>query len=109
MSALNNKIVIIGGKLQGIEACYLGMKAGIETILVDKNPEAPARHLCSRFVCEDLFNRSSQLLVEMKEADIVLPALENDAVLGWLGQGCKGTRIYVGVRLAGIPTVFLKD
>jgi pyrrolysine biosynthesis protein PylC len=89
MSALNNKIVIIGGKLQGIEACYLGMKAGIETILVDKNPEAPARHLCSRFVCEDLFERSSQLLVDMKEADIVLPALENNAVLGWLDRDAK--------------------
>lgn len=89
MSALNNKIVIIGGKLQGIEACYLGMKAGIETILVDKNPDAPARHLCTRFVCEDLFDRSNQLLVDMKEADIVLPALENDAVLGWLDRDAK--------------------
>jgi 3-methylornithine--L-lysine ligase len=89
MSALNNKIVIIGGKLQGIEACYLGMKAGIETILVDKNPDAPARHLCSRFICEDVFQRSSQLLVEMKAADIVLPALENDMVLRWLDQDAK--------------------
>jgi 3-methylornithine--L-lysine ligase len=89
MSALNNKIVIIGGKLQGIEACYLGMKAGIETILVDKNPEAPARHLCSKFVCEDLFERSSQLLVDMKQADIVLPALENDTVLRWLDKDAK--------------------
>jgi 3-methylornithine--L-lysine ligase len=89
MSALNNKIVIIGGKLQGIEACYLGMKAGIETILVDKNPDAPARHLCSRFVCEDLFERSNRLLVDMKEADIVLPALENDAVLRWLDKDAK--------------------
>ena len=89
MSALNNKIVIIGGKLQGIEACYLGMKAGIETILVDKNPEAPARHLCSRFVCEDIFDRSSRLLVDMKEADMVLPALENDSVLRWLDKDAK--------------------
>ena len=89
MSALNNKIVIIGGKLQGIEACYLGMKAGIETILVDKNPEAPARHLCSRFVCEDIFNPSSHLLVDMKEADIVLPALENDVVLRRLDKDAK--------------------
>jgi 3-methylornithine--L-lysine ligase len=89
MSTLNNKIVIIGGKLQGIEACYLGMKAGMETILVDKNPEAPARHLCSRFVCEDLFRRSSQLLADMKEADIVLPTLENDDVLRWLEKDAK--------------------
>jgi len=89
MSALNNKIVIIGGKLQGIEACYLGMKAGIETVLVDMNPEAPARHLCGRFICEDIFQRSNRLLVEMKEADIVLPALENDTVLQWLDQDAK--------------------
>lgn len=89
MSALNNKIVIIGGKLQGIEACYLGMKAGIETILVDKNPEAPARHLCSRFVCEDIFDRSNRLFVDMMEADIVLPALENDNVLRWLDRDAK--------------------
>lgn len=89
MSALNNKIVIVGGKLQGIEACYLGMKAGIETVLVDKNPDAPARHLCSRFICEDIFERSNHLLVEMKEADIVLPALENDMVLMWLDRDAK--------------------
>jgi 3-methylornithine--L-lysine ligase len=89
MSALNNKIVIIGGKLQGIEACYLGMKAGIETVLVDKNPESPARHLCSRFVCEDLFDRSNSLLVDMMEADMVLPALENDGVLRWLDRDAK--------------------
>ena len=89
MSALSNKIVIIGGKLQGIEACYLGMKAGIETVLVDKNPEAPARHLCSRFICEDVFDHSNRLLVEMKEADIVLPALENDTVLRWLDKDAK--------------------
>ena len=89
MSALNNKIVIIGGKLQGMEACYLAMKAGIETILVDKNPNAPAKHLCSKFVCEDIFEHSSQLLIDMKEADIVLPALENAPVLQWLNKDAK--------------------
>ncbi len=89
MSTLKNKIVIIGGKLQGIEACYLGMKAGIETILVDKNPESPARHLCTKFVCEDLFHRSSELLQDMQEADIVLPAMENDDVLRWLDKDAK--------------------
>jgi len=89
MSALSNKIVIIGGKLQGIEACYLGMKAGIETVLVDKNPASPARHLCTRFVCEDIFDRSNSLLVEMMEADMVLPALENDGVLRWLDKDAK--------------------
>lgn len=89
MSTTKTKIVIIGGKLQGIEACYLGMKAGMETILVDKNPEAPARLLCTRFICEDLFERSSQLLREMKEADLILPALENDAVLRWLDKDAK--------------------
>jgi len=89
MSALSNKIVIIGGKLQGIEACYLGMKAGIETVLVDKNPASPARHLCTRFVCEDIFDRSNSLLVDMMEADMVLPALENDGVLRWLDKDAK--------------------
>ena len=28
-------VVIIGGKLQGVEALYLAEKAGLETILVD--------------------------------------------------------------------------
>jgi 3-methylornithine--L-lysine ligase len=92
MSALNNKIVIIGGKLQGTEACYLAQKAGIETVLVDKNPQAPARHLCTTFICEDLFERSNRLLVEMKEADMVLPALENDVVLRWLDNDAKEQR-----------------
>ena len=34
------KIVIVGGKLQGSEAAYLGREAGIDIILIDRDPDA---------------------------------------------------------------------
>ena len=48
------KIAVVGGKLQGLEICYLAMKAGIETVLIDKNPLAPARGLATKFIPFDI-------------------------------------------------------
>ncbi|SHI92591.1 pyrrolysine biosynthesis protein PylC [Dethiosulfatibacter aminovorans DSM 17477] len=74
-------LAIIGGKLQGVEAAYLAGKAGIRTMLVDKNPYAPARNLCDEFLCMDVLEMDEMLIERLKEADIVLPAIENCDVL----------------------------
>jgi len=80
------KVVIIGGKLQGLEAVYLASKAGMETTLIDKSSHVPARRLCTRFVCENILDKSPQLIAELQAADFVLPALEDEAVLTALAE-----------------------
>lgn len=76
-----SKVVIVGGKLQGIEACYLAKKAGIKTVLIDKEETAPAAELCDYFLCMDILQKEDALIEELRNADFVLPALENDQVL----------------------------
>ena len=80
------KIVIIGGKLQGLEACYLSMKAGIEVTLIDKDPEAPARDMATRFICEDVLGGSKEVMETLDSADMVLPTMENYEVLEGLDE-----------------------
>lgn len=77
-------IVIIGGKLQGVEACYLAKKAGIETILIDKNPDALASLMADEFINIDILTSRDVLIDYLKKGDFILPALENDEVLDYL-------------------------
>ncbi len=70
-------IVVIGGKLQGIEALYLAQKANIETILIDKNPLALGQKFCNRFLCQDVIDYTRDLLSLFQNAAFVLPALED--------------------------------
>lgn len=83
------KVAIIGGKLQGTEAAYLARAAGFESILIDKNPQVPAAGLACRFVCGDVVRRDPQVLNAMREADLILPANENDALLDAICEICK--------------------
>ncbi|MGL4483506.1 MAG: 3-methylornithine--L-lysine ligase PylC [Anaerovoracaceae bacterium] len=78
------KITIIGGKLQGLEAAYLGMKAGYHLTLIDKNPNCIARDMVDVFFPEDIFDLSEAAITGLAEADFVLPAMENDQVLAEL-------------------------
>ena len=43
-------IAVVGGKLQGVEAVYLAQKADYQTLVIDKNPDAPAAKLCDQFM-----------------------------------------------------------
>lgn len=74
------RVLIIGGKLQGTEAVYLAKKAGYKTWLVDKNVMAPAVKLCDKYFCINALDRRS-LLQLFRNVDLVIPALENQAVL----------------------------
>ncbi|MCB6993575.1 3-methylornithine--L-lysine ligase PylC [bacterium 210820-DFI.6.37] len=84
-----SKIVIVGGKLQGSEAAYLGQKAGIEIVLIDKNPQAPAQNLCTKFVCGDILSDDPAVTDELESADMILPTMENDEALEGLVKLCE--------------------
>lgn len=81
-----NKIAIIGGRLQGIEAVYLAQKAGFETILIDKSENVPAIGLADHFICSDIINKEPILINELNKADFILPALENEEALNVLTE-----------------------
>lgn len=80
------KIAIIGGKLQGMEAVYLAHKAGYYSILIDRDPAAPASSLCDEFIFGDVCSLDSGHLQILLGADLILPAMENDETLAFLEQ-----------------------
>lgn len=84
-----SKIVIVGGKLQGSEAAYLGREAGIDIVLIDKDPQAPAQELCTKFICGDVLSDDSEVVKELESADMILPTMENDYVLEGLTKLCS--------------------
>ncbi len=75
------KVIVVGGKLQGIEASYLARKAGWQIILIDKNPQVPARGLSDEFVLCDVTKEKKKALMAMKKGDLIIPALEDKATL----------------------------
>lgn len=75
------KIVIVGGKLQGSEVAYLGREAGIDVILIDMDPQAPAQKLCTKFICADVLSNAPEVQEALDSADMILPTMENYEVL----------------------------
>lgn len=71
------KIAIVGGKLQGTEAVYLAKKAGYISTVIDIDDGVMASKICDKFVCGDVINEDENVLRALKEADIILPAMEN--------------------------------
>ncbi len=88
-SIKNDTVVIVGGKLQGTEAAYLALKAGMEVTLVDIDPQIPARGLCHKFICADLLNPDEELMEALKKTSFILPAMENLSVLNALTKLSK--------------------
>lgn len=86
------EIVIVGGKLQGCEAAYLGKEAGIRIVLIDRDPQAPAQKLCDTFVCGDVLSDAPEITAALEAADMILPTMENDAVLEGLTRLCQEKR-----------------
>ena len=56
------KICIIGGRLQGTEACYLARACGMYSILIDIDPEVPASGLADRFAAGDLIKEDPKVM-----------------------------------------------
>lgn len=76
-------IAVVGGGLQGVEAVYLAQKAGWQTLVIDKNPNAPATGLSDRFM-EFEFSPDHPYPPHYPEIDLILPAIEDDTVLSLL-------------------------
>lgn len=80
------RVAIIGGTLQGLEVAYLGLKAGIDTVVIDKKDNVIAKNICNRFLCMDVLKKEQKLIDELKRVDLIIPAIENDAVLNVLNE-----------------------
>ena len=89
-------VAIIGGNLQGVEATYLAKKAGWEVLLIDKNPRAAASLMCDRFLALEITAKRDLDQIP-KQAELVIPALENNSVLRILTDWSSQT---------GIPLAF---
>jgi pyrrolysine biosynthesis protein PylC len=79
-----NRLVVIGGKLQGTEALTLARAAGIPTLLFDRDPKALASLLVDEFVPLDVVEDLEGFLGLLHREDLVLPAMENQEVLDLL-------------------------
>jgi len=71
-------ILILGGGALGVQAVMLAKAAGFRVVLADKNAACPAKALADEFVNIDVTKAA------LPEADLILPALESDAVLNIL-------------------------
>ncbi len=89
-------IAVVGGKLQGVEAVYLALKAGWETLVIDKNPEAPATGLCNRFLQFE-FSFTHPIPPNCPTVDLILPAVEDIDVL---------TVVKIWAKTENIPLAF---
>ena len=92
-----NRLVVIGGKLQGTEAVTLARAAGIPTLLIDRDSKALASLLADKFVPLDVVEDLEGFLGLLHREDLVLPAMENQEVLDLLekereriGERCLG-------------------
>jgi len=94
-----SRLIVVGGKLQGTEALYLAKKAGVFTVLVDKNPNAIASKICDEFSCMDIIETPLLFAELIKEGDIVLPALEKQEVLEALEKLSKEHGFILGFDL----------
>ncbi len=64
-------VAIAGGALQGLEMTYLARKAGFETLLLDRQSDAPATGICDRFDSIDLTDHDA-LTGALGSVDLVL-------------------------------------
>jgi pyrrolysine biosynthesis protein PylC len=83
------RVAIVGGRLQGIEAAYLCSKAGYETVLIDRDPDSPAKGLTDEFHAIDLFEKPEKAKHVLRACDAVLPTNEDRKVLAALEKLCN--------------------
>jgi pyrrolysine biosynthesis protein PylC len=86
-------VAIVGGRLQGMEATYLCSNADVATILMDRDPNPPAKGLCDEFFRVDVVKEPMKAKHVLKRCDAVLPANENRRALPILQQLCHELEI----------------
>jgi 3-methylornithine--L-lysine ligase len=82
------QVAIIGGKLQGVEATYLALKAGWEIALFDRNPAPPAKGLCHTFHQLDV-TREKEFIKHCEGIELIIPSLENQEALNSLSRSAN--------------------
>lgn len=83
------RIGVLGGRLQGIEATYLCSKAGYESVLIDKDAQAPAMTLADEAYVLDITKDVDYAKKILKKVDAMLPASENKEALMNLEKFCR--------------------
>lgn len=79
------RIAVVGGRLQGVEVVYLAQKAGYRTLVIDRSREVPAAGMADRFVCFE-FTPGCCVPDECPDVDLIIPAIEDQAVLQLVEQ-----------------------
>jgi len=87
------RVGIVGGRLQGIEAAYLCSKAAFETVLVDSDPNPPAKGLTDEYHEIDIVRRPERAKHVLQACDAVIPANENRRALVVLHKICDQLHI----------------
>jgi len=80
------RLGVVGGRLQGTEAVYLGIKAGFEVVLVDRAPATPASGLATESHVFDVTADVKRARVVLGACDVILPACEDLKTLRWLSE-----------------------
>jgi pyrrolysine biosynthesis protein PylC len=87
------RLALVGGRLQGLEAAYLAKKAGITTVLIDKEPYTPASTLVDEYHTFDVIKQENLLVELFKTVDAILPTTENMKTLVFLEKVSKRLEI----------------
>ena len=87
------RLCIVGGALQGMEAVFLGHKAGYETIVIDKRSGAPALSICDEPHVLNPIEDEAAAMEIFEECDAVLPACEEHDLLECLDKMLENTGI----------------
>lgn len=78
------RLGVVGGRLQGTEAAYLGLAAGYQVVLVDRCSGTPASGLAAETYVFDVVGEPERARAVLGSCDIVLPACEDVFTLEWL-------------------------
>ena len=80
------RLAIVGGALQGMEAVFLARKAGIESVVIDRKPTAPALSVCDESHVLNPLEDPEEAKRVFSSCDAVIPAVEELDILHFLSD-----------------------
>ena len=95
------RLLVAGGRLQGVEAAYLAKRAGFWVRVVDRCAPVPAMCLGDEFVQADLTSVCG-MAQATRNIDLILPAMENGPALKALTESAAK----LGIPLAFDPDAY---
>jgi len=87
------RLCIVGGGLQGMEAAYLAKRAKIETVVIDRNPRAPALSMGDESVVMDVVSKEARATRIYSDCDAVIPTNEDMRTLRSMVQLFRGLEV----------------